>query len=45
MSADALEPDPEDLVRLLAEIQTLARFVPSPTMAESGSWMKTIGSR
>ncbi len=36
--ADAVRPDPAELIRVLADIQTLARFVPKPGMPESAWW-------
>jgi hypothetical protein len=41
--ANATKPDRADLIQVLAEIQTLARFLPGPTMPESSWWVNQLG--
>jgi hypothetical protein len=40
--ADATRPDPALLATVLTDIQTLARFVPQPTMPEAAWWSNQI---
>jgi hypothetical protein len=40
--ADATQSDPASLAQILADIQTLARFVPNPTMPDSGWWFQHL---
>ena len=42
--ADTTQPDPAVLVQLLTDIQTLARFVPNPTMTEVWWWLRKVRS-
>lgn len=42
--ADAVHPDPAVLAGVLAEIQTLARFVPNPTMPDAAWWLRKRNS-
>jgi hypothetical protein len=41
---DAIHPDPAMLVGVLADIQTLAKFVPNPMMPEAPWWHRTLNS-
>jgi hypothetical protein len=43
--ADSSEPSADELLHVLVEIQTLAKFVPSSSMPESAWWMKKLGAR
>ena len=40
--ADATQPDPIALAQILADIQALAKFVPNPTMPDSGWWLQHL---
>ena len=42
--ADATRPDNALLVRVLSDIQRLARFTPTATMPESTWWFKQLSS-
>jgi hypothetical protein len=39
---DATQLDPAALARILADIQALAKFVPNPTMPDSGWWLQHL---
>jgi hypothetical protein len=41
---DTAQPDPTTLEGVLTDIQTLARFVPFPTMPEAAWWLKHMPS-
>ena len=43
--SDATRPDPAIVVRVLADIQTLAQFRPNPTMPESAWWVQIRSPR
>jgi hypothetical protein len=41
--ADVMKPDGAEILQVLTEIQTLARFLPGPTMPESSWWVNQLG--
>jgi hypothetical protein len=42
--ADAIRPDPALLAGVLADIQALAKFVPTPTMPDAAWWLGKLSS-
>lgn len=42
--ADAIHPDPAMIAGVLADIQTLAKFVPNPMMPEAPWWYRKLNS-
>jgi hypothetical protein len=41
--ADSSKPSAHELLQVLVEIQTLAKFLPNSAMPESAWWMKKVG--
>jgi hypothetical protein len=42
--ADATQPDPATVVRVITDIQTLAQFRPNPSMPDAAWWLNSLSS-